>query len=76
MKRRLQHFFHPLHLWCLCGGHGIRYFRLYETWIWQPLVRRVLREKSRGPRSGMSTMSQVSTLLKSFIAPLGAKTLR
>jgi len=74
MKRRMQHFFHPLHLWCLCGGHGTRYFRLYERWIWQPFMRRLLTEKLRGPTSGMEITSSVSTPLRGSIAPADAKT--
>lgn len=52
MKKRLQHFLHPLHLWCLCGGQCVQCFRLYENWLWRPLLRRLLavrpREKKRG----------------------------
>ena len=74
MKRQLQHFFHPLHLWCLCGGHGIWCFRLYERWVWQPLLRRLLTEKLT--RIMHETPSQVSALLNRHIAPPKAKTFR
>ncbi|UCF02996.1 MAG: hypothetical protein JSV14_04925 [Deltaproteobacteria bacterium] len=42
MKTRLQHFFHPLNLWCRVGGKFTFAFRLYETYCWQPVLRRWL----------------------------------
>jgi hypothetical protein len=52
MKTQLQHFFNPLHLWCLFGGQCIRCFRLYEKWLWRPLLRPLLtarvKERKRG----------------------------
>jgi hypothetical protein len=74
MKTGLQHFFHPLHLWCLCGGQGIRYFRLYERWVWQPFMRCLLKEKSKDPGRGIATMPHISSLLTNPIAPPDAET--
>ncbi|HVO85220.1 MAG TPA: hypothetical protein VMU60_12420 [Syntrophobacteria bacterium] len=54
MKRRMQHFFHPLHLWCTCGGKWIRCFRLYERWLWQPYLRGLLIENRKTGREESS----------------------
>jgi hypothetical protein len=40
MKTQMQHFFHPLNLWCRVGGKFTFVFRLYETCFWQPFLRR------------------------------------
>lgn len=50
MKRRMQHFFHPLHLWCLCDGKWICCFRFYEKWLWQPYLRDLLIENRKTGR--------------------------
>ena len=50
MKRRMQHFFHPLHLWSLCGGKCIWCFRFYEKWLWQPFLRGILIENRKTGR--------------------------
>ena len=42
MRTRLQHFLHPLNLWCRVGGKFTFAFRLYETYCWQPVLRRWL----------------------------------
>ncbi|MGD8255178.1 MAG: hypothetical protein PVF10_14185 [Syntrophobacterales bacterium] len=42
MKTRLQHFFHPLNLWCRVGGKFTFAFRLYEMYCWRPVLRRWL----------------------------------
>ena len=42
MRTWLQHFFHPLNLWCRCGGNFTALFRLYEACCWRPLLRKLL----------------------------------
>ena len=39
MKKLIQHYFHPLHLWSFFGGRFKRAFRLYELYLWQWLIR-------------------------------------
>jgi hypothetical protein len=46
MKPKLQHLLHPLHLWCRVDGHARWFFRLYEKWLWQPLLRGLLSDGS------------------------------
>jgi hypothetical protein len=57
MKRRMQHFFHPLHLWCLCGGKWIWCFRFYEKWLWQPYLRGLLIENRKKRLRGIALLS-------------------
>jgi hypothetical protein len=40
MKTQMQHFFHPLNLWCRVGGKFTPVFWLYEKYVWQPFLRR------------------------------------
>jgi hypothetical protein len=54
MKRELQHFFHPLHLWCLLGGHCISCFKLYEEWLWQPFLRHLFTGRPRKRRGELT----------------------
>jgi len=42
MRTRLQHLFHPLNLWCRCGGNFTTLFKLYEAYCWRPLLRKLL----------------------------------
>ncbi|PNV85787.1 MAG: hypothetical protein C0610_09995 [Desulfobacteraceae bacterium] len=53
MKSRLQHFLHPLNLWCRIGGHARWCFKLYEKWLWQPLLRELLSEDSIQTKEGV-----------------------
>ena len=46
MIEQLQHLLHPLNLWSRLGGRWIKCFRLYETYLWQPILRRWLNNKS------------------------------
>lgn len=39
MKKLIQHYLHPLHLWALFGGRFKRVFRLYELILWQCVIR-------------------------------------
>jgi len=57
MRSQLQHYFHPLHLWCLCGGQCSWCFRLYEKWLWQPLLRNLLTEKSKREKTGLERLT-------------------
>ena len=52
MKARLQHFLHPLNLWCRVGGNASWCFKLYEKWVWQPLLRRLLSDSSIQTKKG------------------------
>jgi hypothetical protein len=54
MRRELQHFFHPLHLWCLFGGQCVWCFKLYEKWLWQPLLRHLLTGRPRNRKRGLA----------------------
>jgi len=56
----MQHFLHPLHLWCLCGGKGIWCFRLYEKWLWQPYLRGLLIETEKTWRGKLSVSLEAS----------------
>ena len=42
IRTKLQHLLHPVNLWCRIGGHAAWCFRMYEKWVWQPLLRRLL----------------------------------
>ena len=53
MKARLQHFLHPLNLWCRVGGHASWCFKLYENWLWQPLLRELLSDGSIQTKEGV-----------------------
>ena len=47
MKTWLQHFLHPLNLWCRVGGKFTFFFRVYETYCWQPFLRPWLGPKNK-----------------------------
>ena len=53
MKARLQHFLHPLNLWCRAGGHASWCFKLYENWLWQPVLRELLSDGSIQTKEGV-----------------------
>jgi hypothetical protein len=53
MKPKLQHLLHPLHLWCRVDGHAGWFFRLYEKWLWQPLLRGLLSDGSMQSKEGV-----------------------
>ena len=42
MRTWLQHSLNPLNLWSRFGGKFTLAFRLYETYCWQPILRRLL----------------------------------
>ena len=45
MKAWLQHTLHPVHLWCRLDGRHVWLFKLYETYLWQPVLRQCLNGK-------------------------------
>ena len=45
MKTKLQHFLHPLNLWCRFKGSFRAVFKIYEDYCWQPFVRRWLNHR-------------------------------
>jgi hypothetical protein len=48
-RAEVQHFFHPLNLWCRCGGRLTCLFRLYEVYVWETLMRRLFIRKRKSP---------------------------
>jgi len=42
MKAELQHIFNPLNLWSRFGGNFTQVFKLYETYCWDPFLRKWL----------------------------------
>lgn len=42
MRTWLQHSLNPLNLWSRLGGKFTFAFRLYETYCWEPILRRLL----------------------------------
>jgi hypothetical protein len=44
MKKWLAHKLHPLHVWCRFQGGpiGKKICRLYEDYLWQPILRKIL----------------------------------
>jgi len=54
MKKRLQHWLNPLHLWCLCGGQGRWCIRMYEKWFWRPVSRSLITGKQKVRLDGLS----------------------
>lgn len=53
MKAMLQHFLHPLNLWCRVGGNARWCFKFYEKWLWQPLLRELLSDGSIQKEDGV-----------------------
>jgi len=53
MKTVLQHLLHPLNLYCRAGGHASWCFKLYEKWLWQPLLRELLSDGSIQMKAGV-----------------------
>jgi hypothetical protein len=47
MKTWLQHSLHLLNLWRRVGGRFSFFFRIYETYCWQPFLRPWLGLKSK-----------------------------
>ena len=57
-KAECQHFLHPLNLWCRFAPliptkkKGKSFFQLYETYLWQPFLRKRLSgENSKNKRN-------------------------
>lgn len=42
MKAELQHILNPLNLWSRFGGNFTQVFKLYETYCWDPFLRKWL----------------------------------
>jgi hypothetical protein len=53
MKAMLQHLLHPLNLWSRAGGHASWCFKLYEKWLWQPLLRELFSDGSIQTKTGV-----------------------